>query len=668
VNHTEHAVAARHDWAWFFSSENFMPHGHCFLWNPTLLWLNVIADGLIAAAYLSVPFTIVFFLWHKRNLRWYGVYVAFAAFILFCGLGHALDVVTLWNPIYGVSTTVKLLTAVASVVTAIGLWPIMPKILTLPSWFDLEVKNAELAKANEKYDLLFEESAVGFFEWRDVTDPQAIYWSRRLYRIFGLKKGEFRPTVDSFLDLIHPEDRDRMKMVLKPDIENGEFRPIEYRLKIGDEYRWYRSHRRVKYDDTGKPLFVVGSVEDIHENKIAEEKLVHMNQTLDREVKRRTQQLEAANEAKSRFLAHMSHEIRTPLGLILGFSELLADDSKLNPHAHDYVQLIIKNGEILSRVVNDLLDLSKVEAGKLRFSHAKTKLHGLVEEVRAAFEEKASQKGLQFEFSNSVPPDLTLITDEIRLKQIMYNLLSNSIKFTEKGKIQIACGILKDDPKYFYFDVIDTGLGVTPEDRDRIFLEFVQGTSTQSVRDFGSGLGLRLSRSLAQALGGQVTLISSEVNSGSHFRLTFSSQDNRSYGYMQPSNGNGTHQSLKDLRVSVLDDNDDNVRLAELFLRKLGCSVHGFTEPEVFLQQTLKQPPDLVLLDINMPQMNGFEVFDYLRKHGFGQPIWALTAHALNDDIQQILNRGFDAYILKPINLATMRQKLITEFSEVKYG
>ena len=653
----------------FFASDNFMPHGHCFLWKPAILWTFVTTDILIALSYFSIPIAIVFFLYKRRHeLSFSYMYVAFAIFILSCGAGHAFDVYALWNPAYGTSAAIRVVTAIASVLTAIAIWPLMPTLLSIPTTKTLMEKNLALEKAQEKYNLLFEESAVGFFEWKDVRDPNAIYWSKRLYELFGVDRENYKPTVEGFLNMIHPDDREQMQYVLKRDFTHEGFKPIEYRLKKNGEYRWFRSHRRVQFQSDGKPKFVVGSVEDIHDAKMTEEKILHINQTLDAEVKKRTLQLQQANEAKSRFLAHMSHEIRTPLGLVLGFSDLLADDPNLAPTSRDYVQLISKNGEILSRVVNDLLDLSKVEAGKLRFSFSHVRLKFLLEEVRAAFEGKAQKKNLQFEFVNAVPSDLILVSDEIRLKQIMYNLLSNAIKFTEGGKVHVACGIVPEDPRFFYFDVVDTGLGVSFEDRDRVFLEFVQGKSAEAIQEYGSGLGLRLSRSLAQALGGDVTLVASQVGKGSHFRLTFSSQDQRAYSIIRNNRPITASDALKGLAVSVLDDNEDNVRLAELFLQKLGCRVKGFTDAEVFLKETLKEQPDLVMLDINMPKMSGYEVHSYLRTHGFVRPIWALTAHALNDDIQKILNSGFNAYILKPINLLSMRQKLIAEFGELQHG
>lgn len=652
----------------FFSSSNFMPHGHCYLWQPLILWTHVIADAVIGLSYVAISLTLYYFVKKRKDLRFSFVFVAFAIFILACGAGHFMDIVTIWNPIYGVEGLVKAVTAIASISTAILLWPLMPRAMRIPSIQQLEDKNEALRQMNEKYTLLVEGSEVGVMEWPSVRDKNIVTWSGRLFQLLGYDPHTFHPSFEHFAALIHPEDHDRVQTAFDMALRGQPVGPIEFRVCLqGGRERWFRSRQIVRFDQQQRPVYLVSSIEDIHQQKETEEQLRRVNQTLEEEVRRRVKQLQIADEAKNRFLANMSHEIRTPLGLILGFSELLSGNNSLDTEAKDYVTLISKNGDILSRVVNDLLDLSKVEAGKLQFFFSEFGLDALVEEIRWTFQERAQKKNLSLQFVNETPRGTHVVSDEIRLKQIIYNLISNAIKFTEQGNIDVRFGVLPDRPMYFV-DVIDTGIGVPPVERDKIFLEFVRGDMAVRMGSIGSGLGLRLSRNLTQALGGNLELIRSDVGVGSHFRLVFPSQPEKIPSKVAKPVEKAAQDNIEGLRVMVLDDNEDNIRLAQIFLKKLGCKVEGFTQPQPFIQKVIAQPPDLVLLDINMPEMSGFDVFTELRTRGFKNKIWALTAYAMTDDIQQILQHGFEAYLRKPVSLDNLRRKLTFEFKDRQNG
>lgn len=526
----------------------------------------------------------------------------------------------------------------------------------------LRKNEAEILRATkEKYDLLIEASGFGVFEWKNLEDPGTFVCSPRMLEICGLDPNGSRVTFDIFRELVHPEDRALLRWDSSSQ-QQGRF--LEYRFLVRDQFRWFRTRRVIKFDENGGPVYMIGSVEDIHDHRLGEEKLRAMNQTLEEQVRKRTLQLETANEAKSRFLAHMSHEIRTPLGLILGFSELLAGNQSLNQEAHEYLNLIVKNGEILSRVVNDLLDLSKVEAGRLKLLFGDLRLSDLLFETQCAFQEKAQSKGLQFHFENRVEPDRRLVTDEIRLKQVIYNLLSNALKFTDKGSVSVICSE-REAGRVFCLDVVDTGVGIPLNEQERVFGEYMRTEWADSTRTMGTGLGLRLAKSLAQAMGGDLELVFSAPQQGSHFRLTFlNQQEENPFAESARMDDEIDGVDLKGTSVFVLDDNVDNIRLAQIFLQKLGCSVRGFTDPWGLIDAALHEQPDLVFLDILMPELNGVEVFKQLRERGYRKSVWALTAYAMNDDIQQILNRGFDGYIRKPISLGNLRRVLVKEVKD----
>lgn len=645
------------------SWSSFLPLGQTYLWTPEILWTQVLSDALMAIAFFSLPLMVLYFFWFRRkDYVFQSIYVLLAFFLLATGLNHILNIIVTWNPVYQLQAVVKFVTAVSSVSVSFFLWPLLPRALRIPSARLLDQKNQELEFANEKYNLLLAGSRVGVFEWYDLANPQKpVFWSPRMFELLGFPPQSIEPTIDFFISLVHPEERSLVREALLMSSQTLIPAPGEYRLRVGHQYRWFRARHVVKFDQKGRALFVIGSLEDIHDQKTTDEKIRTMNVVLEDEVEKRTRQLDQANKAKTRFLANMSHEMRTPLGLVLGFSEALEENCSLDKEGLEYVHLIKKNGEILSRVINDLLDLSKIEAGKLRFQYSKVPLVQLMDDFKNAFAEKGMEKGVEFKFENHIPETESIVTDEIRLKQIVYNLLSNALKFTDRGQIRLILG--KRDHLY-HIDVIDTGIGIPDTEKEHVFDEFSRGEMADSGQRIGTGLGLKLAQNLAQALGGHVELVSSQIGKGSHFRLNFRSDEGRLQKQVSRIQESAFSQKLNDFEVYVIDDNEDNIRLAEVFLKKLGCKFRGFTSPRSLFAEMVSKEPDLILLDINMPEMNGFEVFDRLRASGYKNPIWALTAYSLNEDIQAILEHGFDDYIRKPISVDSMRRKLAFELRE----
>lgn len=628
--------------------------------------VQFIADIVLAFSCLSIPLIFFFFFrTRKRELRSRILLFLLTAGLFAIGTVSLVNLISLHQPHELLQAWTKAIAALIFFGSTIFLMPLLPKALGVPSGLLLAQKNRELETAYEKYNLLLESSGVGVYEWRDIHNPKSpLFWSKRMFELLGFRANSFEPTLDFFLSLVHVDDRVEFEGMLQTMTHERLAEPLEYRIRVKSEYKWFRGRRVAKFGPKGVVEFVIGSIEDIHEQKIAQEKVRSMNLTLEDEISKRTLQLELANKAKTRFLANMSHEMRTPLGLVLGFSDLLRENPSLDFEAKEYVELISKNGEILARVINDLLDLSKIEAGKLRFQYSRIMMRTLIDDLKKAFEGRALNKGIHLIFENTCAADESVVTDEIRLKQIVYNLLSNAIKFTDRGTVKLIQG--KDGESY-YIDVVDTGIGIPDSDRDRLFQEYVRGEMADSSKTSGTGLGLRLAQNLAQALGGRVALVSSQVGKGSHFRMTFVSEDLKLQQQNEKRQEVVINTKLSSYDIFVLDDNEDNIRLAEIFLRKIGCRVRGFTSPKSLFAEMASSTPDLILLDINMPEMSGFEVFDRLRDMKFDRPIWALTAYSLNEDIQAILNHGFDDYIRKPLSADLMKRKLSFELKEKQH-
>jgi len=374
-------------------------------------------------------------------------------------------------------------------------------------------------------------------------------------------------------------------------------------------------------------------------------------------VKNRTHELELltselvkANAIKSQFLANMSHEIRTPLTSIIGQAEAITEGDVDDSSLHKEVEIIHGNSLHLLELINNILDLSKVEANKLELELVEQDLQDILYELAAMFTKQAEERRLTFEIIHSLPSPFILKIDSFRLKQILINLCSNAIKFTHKGSVTLQVSIHQHELR---FAVKDTGIGMSETQIRGVFESFTQGDSSISRRFGGSGLGLCLSDQLAKLMGGNIA-VTSVLNQGSTFTLSIDCDllEETDIAPMsivvskveQPSaSGNFSGQ------VVLADDHDDNRRLIARLLSSLGLEVLCASNGREAVELCLDSSPKLILMDIQMPEMDGIEAFKFLRQQGCVEPIVALTANAMSHEIEKYLALGFDGHLKKPI-------------------
>lgn len=411
----------------------------------------------------------------------------------------------------------------------------------------------------------------------------------------------------------------------------------------------YKPH----YSSDGVIRGVLGVAINVTEKVSQRKELIHQ-----------TNEAKAASLTKNSFLANMSHEIRTPLNAIIGFTEVL-QTSKLSKEEQDYLNIIQKNGTTLSKLIDDILDISKVEAGKLAVDLVPCDLIELIGETIEVFEVMAHAKDIQLKFTRPKETGFTIISDPTRLRQILTNLIGNAVKFTKQGSVNIRLAASKPSPGLTQFEIFiqDTGIGLSAPQIEKIFQPFVQADdSTQRIFG-GTGLGLALSKRLAEALKGDIQVTQSEPNVGSTFCFNFQAKvesRNLTTKKLEPLNDLKSNP-LKSMNILVVDDSKENRRLMKILLSGVGANVALADSGYSAIEKIITKSYDLVLLDIQMPGMDGYQTFKEIKERGFKKPIVALTAHAMTHEREKTKEHGFDGHETKPVDI----NKLVTTILEL---
>ena len=400
---------------------------------------------------------------------------------------------------------------------------------------------------------------------------------------------------------------------------------------------------------------------DGYNNMIAQVRLTtqKLKQALNNKIK-----ADNANSAKSIFLANMSHEIRTPLTSIIGFSETLLDQDLSQYEHNKSVKTVIRAGKHLQALINDVLDLSKIEAGKLEIEKQQVSLFSIISDVEQLAEHQAKNKNITFNVEYNMPLPLTVCTDPLRLKQILINLTNNAVKFTEKGGVTISISY-EQDTDLIKFDVIDSGIGMTPEQQDKLFEAFTQADSSTTREFGGTGLGLYLSKVLVEMLGGTIS-IQSTKDLGSTFSASISTGniDQRqlitelSDIPKEITEGDLLTTAQFDGHILLAEDNIDNQNLISLYIKKMGASITIVNNGEAAIEKALENDYDLILMDMQMPVMDGITATSLLRARGYQTPVIAITANVMPEDIKKCMDAGCNDFLTKPIDRYRFNQTL----------
>ncbi len=497
-------------------------------------------------------------------------------------------------------------------------------------------------------------SGAGFGIWESALGSDRIIWDAKMYEIYGMNPEDFDGSVRAWRKLLHPDDLNLVDERFLALTQGKVIELFEFRfLRPSDgELRYIEGNGILELDPEGRPHRLVGMNRDVTERRRAESALLKAKRDA-----------EDANQAKTVFLANMSHEIRTPLAIIVGYSELLGKNIPFNPQTSRWIGTIKRTSLQLELLVNDILDISKVEAGRIDVDRRDLSLRQLIFEVEALMQLKAAEKGILLQFKTEGVLPRTIESDAPRLKQILINIIGNAIKFTQQGGVIVTLKLVPGDQDELClaFVVEDSGLGIGPEAATKLFVPFTQADGSITRKYGGTGLGLSLSRRLAQLLGGNVVLTRSSPARGSVFTVTIHPGalkasdlvENLETYQMPPAHmvfDRAFSPGLSGFRILVVDDAPDLLALVSFILETEGALVSRAKNGVEALNFATDGSFDLILMDLQMPVLDGYAAMSMLRSRGCQVPIFALTAHAMEKDKESCLEAGFQAYLTKPLN------------------
>jgi PAS domain S-box-containing protein len=508
-----------------------------------------------------------------------------------------------------------------------------------------------LHETEDAYETL--RSNVPIALYRATVKGDLLYANPALLTMFGypsLEEIQKIPMKDLYVD---PENRNILMTQLMKEkvIKNFE---VAFNRKDGTTF-WGSVNAQAIFDEEGEHLFQDGIIVDITELKKTTEALIQAKE-----------KAEESDHLKTAFLANMSHEIRTPLNAILGFSDLLNEPYYTKEEMERFVELIHKNGHSLLNIINDILDIAKIEAGVIQLFPESYPVENMVNELFESFSKPKfpeSQDQIAFDLKTPQDPDLLITTDQNRLKQILTNLLSNAFKFTEEGSVTLS---YQTDEDHITFVVSDTGMGIPEEQLDIIFNRFRQLDDSHTRERGGTGLGLTIAKNLVEKLHGSIW-VESALYEGSSFYVrlplhTEKAKTSKDQKKIKPVYSSVMHHDIRwpDKTILIVEDVASNYNYLDFLLKKTGAKIlWAENGKDAIIQAEEHDAIDVILMDIQLPDLNGLEATREIKKMRPDLPIIAQTAFALSTDEQEVYDAGCDAYIPKPISKKTFFNILI---------
>jgi PAS domain S-box-containing protein len=665
------------------NTDGFPPRWNCgSVWKsePWWGWIHIASDSVIWLCYFAIPIILIAFTRRKKDIAFPRVVIIFALFILLCGATHLIDAMIFYWPAYRLAGLLKMATAAISFATVIALIKVTPKAMLLRGpvqaereinertlelrsvteqlRVEVEDKKRALGELRDKQEMLklaLHDGDIGFFNWDLKSDEVIFEFAESKITGLGLTSGKCKPT--DFFECIESNYRSQVEQSVQAAIRSQSQYDMRFPFLRPDGKRvWLTGRGRILLDDSGQPQKFIGLNQDVTEQ-------VQREQSLDTIAS----SARSASQQKSRFIAQVSHEIRTPLAAMLGCLDSILQTVERGD-LRETLSIVRSQGELLQVLVNDVIDLSKIEAGKLSYEPKPMEVANVFADICSLMNPLADEKGLVLRWLPESKLPTTIVCDRNRLKQVFVNLIGNAIKFTDRGTITIVPRVDWSESQNcdLKIEVRDTGSGIPKDKLDIVFEEFEQASDERS----GAGLGLAICKRLVQMMGGGIS-VRSEVGIGSAFTVKIP------LGTIKPD-----QFVAIDSVVSQVDDNPPLERLIEQKLklrvlaaedtraiqfvlrRMIGAIVQDLTivsngkqaVEQVMEAERSDRPYDLVLMDIQMPEVDGIEATRQLRREGFTKPIIALTAGAIDSDRQACLVAGCTHFLAKPIDLRELKR------------
>ncbi len=508
----------------------------------------------------------------------------------------------------------------------------------------------ELRKSRER--LAEAQSVAKMGSWECEIDTGELYWSDELYNIFDKNPQTFHPSYDAFFNLIHPEDRAKVGGAVIHTLENNEPYSLDHRIMLSDgSVRIIHEQGHLVHNEEIGAVRLLGTAQDVTDRKQIEIAL-----------RKARDDAENANRIKDEFLANISHELRTPLNGVLGMLHLLRD-SALNDEQMELADIAVNSGRHLVTLLSDILDISSIEAGAVALDSTDFQLREILDTIHDVFKDAAAEKfiALSIDAAPEVPNHLE--GDGSRLRQVLFNLVGNAVKFTASGQVTLGVGLSpnrEDDQIRLLFEISDTGIGIPDEMVGLIFDPFTQVDGSHTRRYGGMGLGLSIVKKLVGLMGGNISI---DTEKGTGTTICFTALFGTPAPAVVAPCAVDACPPMPSRRILLAEDDRVNRITATRFLEKLGHQVVAVENGWLAVEAILNGNFDLVLMDIQMPEMNGFEATAAIRRNaGLGEkanvPIIALTAHAMEKDRNKCFFAGMTDYIAKPVELSTLAEML----------